>query len=147
MKCIIDNQVVLSRAPEGPLASYIGSFARSLSEQGYALDSIQRQIGAWKKLFDPQEGLSGFLLVANREVCVRAAAAETTTITTVHSKKNFMISIFGSVSGFARFTLRVRARESLTGIPLLLSSQHSSRASPKRTYLPECPEKHSLLVV
>ena len=80
---------------------------------------------------DPQEGLFGFLLVANREVCVRAAAAETPTITTVHSKKNFMISIFGSVSGFARFTLRVRARESLTGIHLLLSSQHSSRASPK----------------
>src|SRR5271165_6130596 len=74
---------------------------------------------------DPQEGLSGFLLVANREVSVRAAAAETTTITTAHSKKNFMISIFGSVSGFARFTLRVRARESLTGIHLLLSSQHS----------------------
>jgi len=96
---------------------------------------------------DPQEGLFGFLLVANREVSVRAAAAETATITTVHSKKNFMISIFGSVSGFARFTLRVRARESLTGIHLLLSSQHSSRASPKRTYLPECSEKHSLLVI
>src|SRR5271165_2478451 len=98
---------------------------------------------------DPQEGLcvSGFLLLANREVSVRAATAETPTITTVTSKKNFMISIFGSVSGFARFTLRVRARESLTGIHLLLSSQHSSRASPKRTYLPECPEKHSLLVI
>jgi hypothetical protein len=62
---------------------------------------------------DPQEGMSGFLLLANREVSVRAAAAETPTITTVNSKKNFMISIFGSVSGFARFTLRVRARESL----------------------------------
>jgi hypothetical protein len=33
------------------------------------------------------------LLIANREVSVRAAAAETPTITTVHSKKNFMISI------------------------------------------------------
>ena len=44
MKCIIDNQVVLSRAPEGPLASHIGPFARSLSEQGYALYSIQRQV-------------------------------------------------------------------------------------------------------
>jgi hypothetical protein len=96
---------------------------------------------------DPQEGMSAFLLLANREVSVRAATAETPTITTVNSKKNFMISIFGSVSGFARFTLRVRARESLTGIHLLLSSQHSSRASPKRTYLPECPEKHSLLVI
>jgi integrase/recombinase XerD len=44
VKCIIDNQVVLSRAPEGPLASYIGPFAGSLSEQGYALNSIQRQV-------------------------------------------------------------------------------------------------------
>ena len=44
MKCIIDNQVVLSRAPEGPLASHIGSFAKSLSEQGYALESIHRQV-------------------------------------------------------------------------------------------------------
>ena len=44
MKCIIDCQVVLSRAPEGPLASHIGPFARSLSEQGYALDSIHRQV-------------------------------------------------------------------------------------------------------
>lgn len=44
MKCIIDNQVVLSRAPEGPLASHIGPFARSLSEQGYALYSIHRQV-------------------------------------------------------------------------------------------------------
>jgi integrase/recombinase XerD len=44
VKCIIDNQVVLSRAPEGPLASHIGPFARSMSEQGYALYSIQRQV-------------------------------------------------------------------------------------------------------
>jgi len=44
VKCIIDNQVVLSRAPEGPLASHIGPFARSLSEQGYALYSIHRQV-------------------------------------------------------------------------------------------------------
>jgi hypothetical protein len=90
---------------------------------------------------DPQEGLSGFFLFANREVSVTAATAATPTVTTVTSKRNFMMSIFGSVSGFACFTLRVRARESLTGIHLLLSSQHSSRASPKRTYLPECPEK------
>jgi integrase/recombinase XerD len=44
VKCIIDNQIVLSRAPEGPLASHIGPFARSLSEQGYSLNSIQRQV-------------------------------------------------------------------------------------------------------
>src|SRR5258708_9643418 len=41
---MINNQVVLSRAPEGSLASHIGPFARSLSEQGYALYSIQRQV-------------------------------------------------------------------------------------------------------
>ena len=44
MKCIIDCQVVLSRAPEGPLASHIGPFARSLSKQGYSLYSIHQQV-------------------------------------------------------------------------------------------------------
>ena len=44
MKCFINNQIVLSRAPEGPLAPHIGPFARSLSEQGYTLNSIQRQV-------------------------------------------------------------------------------------------------------
>jgi integrase/recombinase XerD len=44
MKCIIDNQITLSRAPEGPLATHLGLFARSLSEQGYTLGSIHRQI-------------------------------------------------------------------------------------------------------
>ncbi|MFQ5937302.1 MAG: hypothetical protein ACE5LB_12940 [Acidiferrobacterales bacterium] len=44
MKCVINNQVVLSRAPQGPLAVYLDSFARLLSAQGYALQSIHRQI-------------------------------------------------------------------------------------------------------
>ena len=44
MKCIIDCQVVLSRAPEGPLASHIGSFARSLRKQGYSRYSIHQQV-------------------------------------------------------------------------------------------------------
>ena len=44
MKCVINNQVVLSRPPQGPLAGYIGSFAESLSKQGYSLDSIHRQV-------------------------------------------------------------------------------------------------------
>jgi len=44
VKCIIDCQVVLSRAPEGPLASHIGPFARSLSKQGYSLYSIHQQV-------------------------------------------------------------------------------------------------------
>jgi hypothetical protein len=44
VKCVIDNQVVLSRAPEGPLARYIGSFAESVRRQGYATHSIHRQV-------------------------------------------------------------------------------------------------------
>ena len=44
MKCVINNQVVLSRAPEGPLAVHIGAFAKSRSAQGYARDSIHRQV-------------------------------------------------------------------------------------------------------
>ena len=44
MKCVVGNQVVLSRTPEGPLAPHIGSFAEFLSAQGYALSSIHRQV-------------------------------------------------------------------------------------------------------
>jgi len=44
MKCIIDNQIVLSQVPEGPLAAQIGPFSRSLSELGYTLDSTHRQV-------------------------------------------------------------------------------------------------------
>ena len=44
MKCIIDGLVVLSRAPEGPLAAYIKPFAGFLHKQGYALGTIHRQV-------------------------------------------------------------------------------------------------------
>jgi len=44
MKYIIDNRINLSRAPEGPLVTYIEPFARSLREQGYVLDSIHQQV-------------------------------------------------------------------------------------------------------
>jgi site-specific recombinase XerD len=44
MKCVINNQVVLLRAPEGPLAAHIDSFAESISAQGYSLYSIRRQV-------------------------------------------------------------------------------------------------------
>lgn len=44
MKCIIDNQIVLARAPEGPLAAHIGPFARSLSELGYSRSSVHRRV-------------------------------------------------------------------------------------------------------
>jgi hypothetical protein len=44
MRYNVDGQVVLLRAPEGPLAAYIKQFAASLSDQGYATDSIHRQV-------------------------------------------------------------------------------------------------------
>ena len=60
MKCIINNQVVLSRAPEGPLAPHMGPFARSLSEQGYSLHSIHRQVllGACFSRWLQEQGVS-----------------------------------------------------------------------------------------
>jgi integrase/recombinase XerD len=44
MKWSIDNQIVMSRVPEGSLAIYIEPLARSLLEQGYAKGSIYRHI-------------------------------------------------------------------------------------------------------
>ncbi len=44
MKYVVCDQVVLSKAPEGPLAAYLGSFAEFLSAQGYSLYSIHRQV-------------------------------------------------------------------------------------------------------
>lgn len=44
MKCVINHEVVLSRAPDGPVAAHIGAFARSQSTQGYTRSSIHRQV-------------------------------------------------------------------------------------------------------
>jgi integrase/recombinase XerD len=44
VKCIINDQVVLSRPLEGPLAVHIGSFAQWASERGYALYSVYRRV-------------------------------------------------------------------------------------------------------
>ena len=44
MKYVISNQVILSRAPEGPLAAHLGSFTDFISAQGYALCSIRQQV-------------------------------------------------------------------------------------------------------
>jgi site-specific recombinase XerD len=41
---IINDHLVLSRVPEGPLAAYLGPFAESLSRQGYAQRYIHRQV-------------------------------------------------------------------------------------------------------
>jgi hypothetical protein len=69
---------------------------------------------------DPQEGMSAFLLLANREVSVRAAAAETPTITTVNSKRNFMISIFWFCLRFCSFYLESQSQRILDRDPLSL---------------------------
>lgn len=44
MKFVVNRQVVLSRAPDGPLAAHIEAFAKSRSAQGYAPFSIHRQV-------------------------------------------------------------------------------------------------------
>lgn len=44
MKYIINDQVVLSRPLEGPLAAHICSFAECVGEQGYGLWSLRRQV-------------------------------------------------------------------------------------------------------
>ena len=44
MKYIINDQVVLSRPVEGPLAAHIPSFAQWASEQGYARYSVYRRV-------------------------------------------------------------------------------------------------------
>lgn len=46
MNATIDAHGVVSQSLEGPLAAYIGSFAKSVSEQGYSLDSVKRQTRA-----------------------------------------------------------------------------------------------------
>jgi len=44
VKYVINDHLVLSRVPEGPLAAYLGPFAESLSRQGYAQHYIHRQV-------------------------------------------------------------------------------------------------------
>jgi len=44
MKCVVGDQLVLSRVPEGPIAPYLGAFGEFLSGQGYAVTSIHRQV-------------------------------------------------------------------------------------------------------
>jgi hypothetical protein len=44
MKLVVGNRVVLSRTPEGPVAPHLGSFAEFIIAQGYALDSLRRQV-------------------------------------------------------------------------------------------------------
>lgn len=44
MKCVINDRIVLSQAPDGPLAGHIDAFAQSQTTQGYARYSIYRQV-------------------------------------------------------------------------------------------------------
>ena len=44
MKFVIDDQVVLLRPPDGPLAPHLSSFAGFMREQGYATNSVRRQV-------------------------------------------------------------------------------------------------------
>lgn len=44
MKYVVHGDIVLSRSPEGPLATEIGAFAKWASEQGYARYSRYRQV-------------------------------------------------------------------------------------------------------
>ena len=44
MKCVINEQVVLLRAPEGPLAAYVAAFSKWTDEQGYAPYSLHRRV-------------------------------------------------------------------------------------------------------
>lgn len=44
MNIAISKRVVLSRAPEGPIAPYLGRFADSLSATGYAAQWVHRQV-------------------------------------------------------------------------------------------------------
>src|SRR5712691_1094164 len=41
---MINDKVVLSRAPEGPLAGHIGSFTEWVSEQGYTASSLWQRV-------------------------------------------------------------------------------------------------------
>lgn len=44
MKYMINDKVVLSRAPEGPLADHLGSFTEWVSDQGYAANSLWQRV-------------------------------------------------------------------------------------------------------
>jgi integrase/recombinase XerD len=44
VKYVINDHLVLSREPEGPLAAYLGPFAESLSRQGYTEHYVHRQV-------------------------------------------------------------------------------------------------------
>src|SRR5262245_28050492 len=66
MKFIISDQVVLLRAPEGPLAPHIAWFSEWAIGQGYALCSLGKRIRI-------AAGFSRWL--AERSVCLRSVSS------------------------------------------------------------------------
>jgi hypothetical protein len=76
MKCVINDQVVLSRALEGPLGPHIGAFAESRSALGYARWSMQREVrlaagfSRWLKLKESRYAMS--VAIMSRGTCVIA---------------------------------------------------------------------------
>ncbi len=79
MRYIINSQVVLSRAPDGPLVAHIGPFAQSQSVQGYARHSIRQQVrlaagfSHWLNNSESLYVMSGPII--SRGICVIALAA------------------------------------------------------------------------
>jgi integrase/recombinase XerD len=59
MTYVINDHLVLSRVPEGPLAAHLGPFAQSLSRQGYTPRYVHRQVmlaacfSRWLKQTEP----------------------------------------------------------------------------------------------
>ena len=52
MKGVINDQIVLLRAPEGPLVVYLDRFASATSKKGYAVRSVHRQVFSQLTLAD-----------------------------------------------------------------------------------------------
>jgi site-specific recombinase XerD len=59
MKCIVSEDVVLLRLPDGPLSVYIAGFANWLRDEGYALYSRHRyvRLAAWFSRWLGEEGV------------------------------------------------------------------------------------------
>ena len=75
MVCVVNDQVVLSRAPEGPLAAHLGAFAESLHAQGYAL-AFDASAGAARSMLQSLAAATGswpcgrFAPIIRRGICV-----------------------------------------------------------------------------
>ena len=91
-----------------------------------ALKAEPAHIAAKKPLNRPSASIyspvSSLLPLANREIIVKDATAEITTVTAVNSKRNFTISIFSSVSGLLVYLERQSHRTLDGNLPSLVLS-------------------------